>query len=105
MNTKRNFLTAAATTAIVGLTSVAPTQAASFGTSGISFYEDTTVDFEFLPESCRTFTSSELKSIMKLVRWRQRDLLIWDYDLFGEVTSCTILASGPRIYTAWFRLL
>jgi hypothetical protein len=47
MNTKRNFLTAAATTAIVGLASVAPAQAASFGTSGISFDKDTTLDFEF----------------------------------------------------------
>jgi len=46
MNTKRNFLTAAATTAILALASVAPAQAASFGTSGISFDEDTTVDFQ-----------------------------------------------------------
>ena len=47
MNTKKHFLTAAATTAIVGIASVAPAQAASFGTGGISFDKDTTVDFEF----------------------------------------------------------
>jgi len=47
MNTKRNFLTVAATTAIVGLASVAPAQAASFGTSGINFNKDTTVEFGF----------------------------------------------------------
>jgi hypothetical protein len=47
MNTKRNFLTAAATTAIVGLASIAPAQAASFGTSGINFDKDTTVEFGF----------------------------------------------------------
>lgn len=46
MNTKKHFLTAAATTAIVGLASVAPAQAASFGTSGISFDKDTEVEFE-----------------------------------------------------------
>ncbi len=45
MNNK--ILTAAATTAIVGLASVVPAQAASFGTSGINFNKDTTVEFGF----------------------------------------------------------
>lgn len=63
MNTKRNFLTAAATTAIVGLASVAPAQAASFGTSGISFNKDTTVDFEFTQSYGRYRTDLRLYEV------------------------------------------
>lgn len=63
MNTKRNFLTAAATTAIVGLASVAPAQAASFGTSGISFDKDTTVDFEFTQSYGRYRTDLRLYEV------------------------------------------
>lgn len=48
MNTKKHFLTAAVTTALVSMASVAPAQAASmFGTDGIMFEEDTTIEFEF----------------------------------------------------------
>jgi hypothetical protein len=63
MNTKRNFLTAAATTAIVGLASIAPAQAASFGTSGISFDKDTTVDFEFTQSYGRYRTDLRLYEV------------------------------------------
>jgi len=64
MNTKRNFLTAAATTAIVSLASVAPAQAASFGTSGISFDKDTTVDFEFTQSYGRYRTDLRLYEVV-----------------------------------------
>lgn len=48
MKAQTKFFTAAAATAIAGLVSSAPAQAFSFNNSGISFNEDTTVNFEFL---------------------------------------------------------
>ena len=48
MKSQTKFFTTAAATAIAGLVSAAPAQAFSFNNSGISFNEDTTVNFDFL---------------------------------------------------------
>lgn len=48
MKSQTQFFTAAAATAIAGLVSAAPAQAFTFNNSGISFNEDTTVNFDFL---------------------------------------------------------
>jgi hypothetical protein len=48
MKAQTKLFTTAAATAIAGLASAAPAQALSFNNSGISFNEDTTVNFEFL---------------------------------------------------------
>jgi len=48
MKSQTQFFTAAAATAIAGLVSAAPAQALSFNNSGISFNEDTTVNFDFV---------------------------------------------------------
>jgi hypothetical protein len=83
MNTKRNFLTAAATTAIVGLASLAPAQAASFSsTSGISFGKDTTVTFEFLE------SAGLHRSELKVFELDASGNAIGDgSDLFGEIQA------------------
>jgi hypothetical protein len=48
MKAQTQFFTAAAATAIAGLVSAAPAQAFTFNNSGISFNEDTTVNFDFV---------------------------------------------------------
>lgn len=47
MNVQQHFIAAAAASTLVGILSAAPAQAFKFGTSGISFNKDTTVDFSF----------------------------------------------------------
>lgn len=48
MKSQTQFFTAAAATAIAGLVSAAPAQAFTFNNSGISFNENTTVNFDFV---------------------------------------------------------
>ncbi|MDY6802757.1 MAG: PEP-CTERM sorting domain-containing protein [Cyanobacteriota bacterium] len=81
MNTKKHFLTAAATTAIVGLASVAPAQAASFGTSGISFDKDTEVEFKL------NQTYGIYKSFLNVYEVQADDSLIDLGSLFQEIKA------------------
>ncbi|MDY6803415.1 MAG: PEP-CTERM sorting domain-containing protein [Cyanobacteriota bacterium] len=87
---KNQILTAAATTAIVGLASVAPALAASFGTSGISFDEDTTVEFEVL----QTYGAymSDLKVYEVIDGQIAGDLGL----LFGEVQAADVVDANGR---------
>ena len=93
---KNQILTAAATTAIVGLASVAPAQAASFGTSGISFDEDTTVEFELL----QTYGGykSDLR-IYEAIDTNNDEIVDQVLDLgllFGEVKAADVVDANGR---------
>jgi hypothetical protein len=79
MKTKKHFLTAAITTALVSMAAVAPAKAASFGTDGIMFNEDTTIEFDF-GESGGLFRS---------------DLAVYELDADGN----PMVSSGYNIFS------
>lgn len=87
---KNQILTTAATTAIVGLASVAPAQAASFGTSGISFAEDTKVEFELIQ------TYGAYKSDLRVYEV-ENDVIVGDLGLlFEEVQAADVVDANGR---------